>query len=59
MKNSEPIIVSTASVTKEKFQAIVNLSEAVKDIAKALSSVTTEVNVSNCKVGGIKIEKAD
>jgi hypothetical protein len=63
-KEVEPIIIVTNNVTDSKLKAILNISQAICDIAKALNSVTTTVNVSNCTINnaaktGIEIQTAD
>jgi len=47
---NEPIKVAIPNTTKEKMKAIVALSEAVKAVAIALSSVQVEVTIANCAI---------
>jgi hypothetical protein len=54
-----PIIVQNDSVTPEKMRAIVNLSQAILEMAKALNDVNSSVTISNCTInsrGGTAIE---
>jgi len=48
---SEPVIIN-ASVTSEKMEAIVNLSQAVLELAKTLNGVHTTVSIANCRIEG-------
>jgi hypothetical protein len=62
-KGKEPIVITTNSVTDAKLTAIVNVSQAICDIAKALNAVTTRVVISDCVFttteSAIEIKTAD
>lgn len=47
-KVAEPTVVVLPNTTEKKMEAIANLAEATKELAKSLRSVSTEVSVSNC-----------
>jgi len=46
---SEPIVIN-ASVTSEKMEAIVNLSQAMLQLSQALNGVHTNVSITNCEI---------
>ncbi len=45
-----PIAVCVPSTKKEKMEAIVALSHAVKELAKALNSTHLVANIHNCSI---------
>jgi hypothetical protein len=59
-QEQQPIIISTANTTETKMKAILNLTEAIKDAARALNSVSTTVNVAHCNFHntdfGVKVD---
>ena len=59
-ENEIGIAVAIPNTSEEKMKAIVNLSEAIVALAKALSSINTEINISNCTINnsetGIKVD---
>ena len=46
--NSGPVTVAIPNTTQAKMAAIVSLSAAVADLARALVSVQTVVSIQNC-----------
>lgn len=55
-KTTEPIVISTASVTHQKMQAICDIAAAIRKLSAALDSVHTDVTVSNCTFHGGTVE---
>lgn len=51
--SNPPINVAIPNTTQEKMTAIVNLSEAVKELAKTLNGVNVQVTMSNNVVSNI------
>ena len=48
MNESGPVQIAVPNTIKEKMQAIVNLSEAVRQLAVAINSVNTQISVTGC-----------
>lgn len=51
MKSKQsPIIVAMPNIAREKWEAIVALAKSNQALAEAITSVTVDVNISNCVV---------
>lgn len=58
-QNSPPLVVALPSTTELKMQAILKVSDAVLEVAKALNGVNVRVEIAGCVITntetGIKI----
>jgi len=52
--NDKPINVAIPNTSKEKMEAILNLSKTVYELSRALSSVNTQVTISNNTIAGME-----
>lgn len=50
MGKREPILVAIPNTTELKMKAILAAAQAVENVSKALISVNTRVEVSNCDI---------
>ena len=46
----QPVKVLTSSVTKEKMEAIVNVSKAIYELSKAINSTNLTATITNCNI---------
>ncbi|GAG27646.1 unnamed protein product, partial [marine sediment metagenome] len=49
MKGQGPIIIAVANTTDKKMDAIHDIASAIKNLSIALNSVSTKVDIKNCK----------
>lgn len=47
-QNSPPVVVAVPNTTELKMRAILNVSDAILEVAKALNGVNVKVNISSC-----------
>jgi len=63
VKSDPPIVVAIPSTTKEKMTAIVNVSQAILELTKAINGTNVDVTIKNAHINnaqiGIKIERLD